>query len=530
MKLGKSKLSYKFLSFCLLPLAYSLLWSKKAIAEPFQFLEEAPKFREIRSYYCSQEGQEEAYNSLEDDVEPVSDLFEILSVEEELLSIPSSTEEPPEIRYFEVDLEEAMEIALSRNRELQIEQIKLRQQRRSLQAERSQLYPSLSLDGDAQRSELGVENSTLSDPSDESYERFNATTLGADLELSYTIVDGERSARIREQRLELENAELDLAIATEDLRLDVYREYYDLQEAIALSDIELDAVVTSCRALKNAESKLEEEDADEEDQLDVVQARIELADDIEDFLESIASRQRAYYNFARLLGLPMPLLARPTANIAPLDMWELSLERSIVFALDYRDELEQILLARLIDMARKRIEIAAVRPTLSLDASTGIVKAFNDTYEWFPRSIANDKNFEWNYSIGLELNWTFFDGGRARARIIRARLDVLRDEIEFASKRDEIRQEVVDAYSDFEENLRLLPVVEAKTEQASDAAQRAEALFEGGEVSGKTAIDAIEALNEAKRDRLRTILDYNRALAELRRAVGTIPPEVPSTE
>lgn len=520
----KDQASYKFQGLKPLLALLCCLWSGPAIAESLQGSQE---FAEIRSYYCSRESQRQVYNSLADNnVEPASELLKILSEEEELLSIPSPTEKLPQTRYFEVDLEEAMEIALRRNRQLQIEEIKLHQQKRTLQAERARLYPSLSLDGDAERSGLGIENSSLSDARDESYEQFNATILGAELELSYTAIDGERSARIQEEKLELQSAELDLAIAKEDLRLEVYREYYDLQEAIALSEIELDAVVTSCRALKIAESQLEEEDADEEDadeedRLDVIQARIELADDIEDFLESITLGQKAYYNFARQLGLPINLLVRPAANIAPTGRWALSLEETIVLALDRRDELEKILLERLADRARKRIEIAAVRPTLSLDASTGIVKVFNDTYEWFPDSAANEDSFEWNYSIGLQLNWTFFDGGRARARIGRARLAILREEIEFARSRDDIRQEVVDAYSDFEENLRLLPIVESKTEQAFDAAERAQALFEEGEVSGNTAIDAREDLNEAKRDRVRTILDYNRALAELRRAAGT---------
>lgn len=61
----------------------------------------------------------------------------------------------------------------------------------------------------------------------------------------------------------------------------------------------------------------------------------------------------------------------------------------------------------------------------------------------------------------------------------------------------------------------------SKTEQAFEAAERAVELFEEREVSGKTAIDAREDLNEARRDRVRTILDYNRALAELRRAAGS---------
>ncbi|MDY6805392.1 MAG: TolC family protein [Cyanobacteriota bacterium] len=514
----KDQASYKFQGLKPLFALLCCFWSGPAIARS---VEGSPEFAEIRSYYCSRESQGEVYNSLANNVEPASELLKILSEEEELLSIPSPTEQLPETRYFEVDLEEAMEIALGRNRQLQIEEIKLHQQRRTLQAERSRLYPSLSLDGDAERSGLGIENSSLSDARDESYEQLNATILGAELELNYTAIDGERSARIQEEKLELQSAKLDLAIAKEDLRLDVYREYYDLQEAIALSEIELDAVVTSCRALNIAESKLEEEDADEEDQLDVIQARIELADDIEDFLESITLGQKAYYNLARQLGLPINLLVRPTANIAPIGRWALSLEGSIVLALNHRDELEKILLERLADRARKKIEIAAVRPTLSLDASTGIVKVFSDTYEWFPDSAANEDSFEWNYSIGLELNWTFFDGGRARARIGRARLAVLREEIEFARSRDDIRQEVVDAYSDFEENRLSLPIVESKTEQAFNAAERAQALFEAGEVSGNTAINAREDLNEAKRDRVRTILDYNRALAELRRAAGT---------
>ena len=335
--------------------------------------------------------------------------------------------------------------------------------------------------------------------------------LDGSIQLSYNIYTGGlRPAQIRAAERQVRFSELQVEVIAEETRLAVANDYYDLQNADAQVNIERAAVEDATQTLRDAQLL---EQAGLGTRFDVLQAEVELANANQALTLATANQRIASRQLAETLSIG-PNVGLTTADeIEEAGEWNLSLEESIVLAFQNRAELEQFLLQREIDRQQREIALAAIRPQLSVFAAYNLVEDLGDA----------DTGFEDGYSVGASIQWRLYDGGAARARAEQSETDTNIDELQFANQRNQVRLQVEDAFFSLDANRENIRTSEQAVDLAEESLRLARLRFQAGVGTQTEVIDAQTALTEARGNFLTAIIDFNRSLNQLQRAVSNLP-------
>lgn len=430
------------------------------------------------------------------------------------LLFPTQPEEVQIQRTQPISLEQAVELARRNNQELERAQLTLEQARYALQEALAAEFPSgnVNLDftrQDSASQELSTRNRTnnplLGDDDDTISTSFSTT-----LEITYDLYTaGRRPAQIRaaEEQIRLQQLEVERLAA--QLRLNVATNYYDLQEADAQVEIAQAAVTEAAQSLRDAQLL---EQAGLGTRFDVLQQQVQLANNNQDLTRAISQLRIARRQLARLLSLPQTADISAADPIEVAGAWELPLEQSIILALKNRAELEQQLVQRNINEQQRRIALAAIRPQASLFANYNILGVLDD--ESGPAD---------GFSLGARLRWNFFDAGAAKARARQEEVDIAIAENRFSEQRNQVRFDVEQAFFQLNANRENIQTANLALQQAQESLRLARLRFQAGVGTQTDVINQQTELTRARVNRLRAILDYNRALAALQRAVSNLP-------
>jgi outer membrane protein TolC len=340
-----------------------------------------------------------------------------------------------------------------------------------------------------------------------------STFANGNINLNYAIYSPQRGATIRLAQEQLRISELDVKRVEAELMLNVALAYYDLQQANQQIAIDQSDVDTRTRSLEGIRLLLEAALAT---RLDLLNAEVELDNSIQNLSNSQVQKEVAQRNLARLLSLPSSVTPVAADPIEVAGVWDLSLEETIIMAFDNRVELQQRLAERNSAEQQRQIAWAGVKPTVNLFGTYDLLQLYSDD------PAVNDLvsgNFSTGYSVGIGLNWTFFDGGAASARAKQAEADMAIAEQLYGEQAETIRFEVERAYFQ-------LPALQDNIETAKHAVVKAEEAVRAAQIRFSAAVntqtevlDAQNRLVQAQNNLLNAVLGYNRALAELKRAV-----------
>ncbi|UJB71245.1 TolC family protein [Acaryochloris sp. 'Moss Beach'] len=321
---------------------------------------------------------------------------------------------------------------------------------------------------------------------------------------------GFRSGQIGAAKAQVKISELELKRQLEQLRLDVANDYYNLQQSSALITVSKDAV-------RNAEASLEvarvREQAGLGTKFDVLQSEVQLADTIQNAtqaenLQKIAQRQ-----------LAQRLNVKETVNLSAADQvniaggWLLTLEESIVLALQNRVELAQLLSQRQLAQQQRRVALAANKPQLQAFASAEVVEGLDDGVSG-----------AFGYAVGLQVSINFFDGKAAKSRAAQQEESIAIAETQFADTKNDLRFEVEQAYSDLQSNLRNINTAQSSVQLAEESLALARLRSSAGIGTQLDVTSAENSLTQAKGNLISAILNYNRALISLQRATSYAQP------
>ena len=347
-------------------------------------------------------------------------------------------------------------------------------------------------------------------------ENFATTTLSSSVALNYDLfTSGRRSANIRAAEEQVRFDELELERVAEQLRLDITDAYYNLQDADQQVRIEEDAVRRATILLRDATLLREAQLAT---RLDEVNAQVELDNAQQRLVRAQGQQGTGRRELARLLSLPSAIDISAADPVGQADVWKLSLPESIVLALQNRAELEQQLVQRNISEQRRRSALAALGPTVSVFASYNMLRlSSGDPSEFASRGFAD------GYSLGARARWDLFDGGAAKARARQEEVNRTIAEIRFADVSKLVRLEVERAYFNLTSSQRNIQTATVSLEGAQEALRLARLRFQAGVGPLSDVITAESNVTEAEGNRVRTILNYNRALAALQRAISNFP-------
>ncbi len=418
-----------------------------------------------------------------------------------------------------ISLQQAIELSERNNRDLQVSRLQLESSRSALREAQANLYPTVGIQSSLARSQSasGDISSRLQAQSPQS-QLFGAsgsgnspsTSLTGTVQLSYSIfASGLNSARRRAAERQVRAAELTVEQTREQLRLDTTNDYYNLQSANEQVRINQAAVINAQRSLSDT---LAQERAGLGTRFDVLRSQVNLANAQQQLTNAIATQGINRRQLASRLSLPESINVSTSDPVQPAGNWTLPIEDTIVLAYKNRAELEAQLVQREVSEQQRRAALATLGPTVSAIASYNLLKNF-ETALGAPGS---------GYSVGLQAQWNFFDGGAAQARAAQQERNKEIAETRFAQSRNTVRFQVEQAYINLQSNRANIDTTTTALSQAAEALRLARLRFQAGVGTQTDVINAETDLTRAEGNRVSAIIGYNLSLAQLQRAVSNI--------
>ena len=408
------------------------------------------------------------------------------------LLFPTQPDEVQTSQPQAITLKEAIEIGLRHNRDLELAKLNLERYREVLAQALSAQYATLTTQFNFQ----------LADSIN--------TQITGNLQLNYNIyTGGSRSAQIRASQAQVRVNLLDVERLTEQTTLDISTDYYNLQNSSAQVGIELAAVEEAALSLRDAELL---ERAGLGTKFDVLRAQVDLANAQQRLTLARGNERTAQRQLVERLSLGQQIDLTTADPVQVAGEWNRSLEETIILAYKNRAELEQFLLQRKIDEEQQKVQLAAIRPQISLFAQYDVLE-----------QLADNVGPTDGLTIGAQIQWTLFDGGAARAGRNQERVDVAIAETQFANQRNEIRFEVEQAYFNLDANRKNIDTAKIAVELALESLRLARLRFQAGVGTQTDVIEAQTELTTARGNLLTSIINYNQGLAALQRAVSNLP-------
>ena len=339
--------------------------------------------------------------------------------------------------------------------------------------------------------------------------------MQAALQASWALIDPTRTPQIAVARDQYEKAKNEYLIGLRDLRLQAAKIYFELQTADDQVQIGQEGVRASLVSLRDARARFQ---AGVATKLEVLEAETQLARDEQLLTNALANQATARRALAALLDLPQDLTPTAADPARVVGIWLPSLQESIVAAYRFREELDQILLDISIANSSANAELGRVQPFLKIVNTLGFGRSYG--YEFSPRVVDPITGWNAENAVGLNLNWTIYDGGSAQATYRQEKQKAQEDRFRFASKRDILRQDVETSFYELEKNNRNILTTSREVISTRESLRLARLRFQAGVTTQREVVDTQRDLTQAEVRYSTAISDYNKALVELRRRTG----------
>ncbi|MBH8551983.1 TolC family protein [Nostocaceae cyanobacterium CENA357] len=426
------------------------------------------------------------------------------------LQFPTKPEEVRLQANQPITLIQALELARRNSRDLQVSLLELERSRAALREAQAALLPTLGVSADITRSQGAdaqlrqeqLERETGSpQPGDEA-----STGFSGQAQLSYDLyTSGRRQANIKQAEEQVRFNELAVENQSEEIRLNVTTDYYNLQQRDEQVRIAQSSVENAQASLRDAQAL---ERAGVGTRFDVLRSQVNLANSQQELTNARSQQQIARRQLATRLSLAQSASISTADPVQLAGLWNPTLEESIILAYQNRPELQQQLAQRNINEQQRREALSSLGPQVSLVASYNLLDQFDDSI-----SVTD------GYSVGVRATMNLYDGGAARARAAQANANAAIAETQFAEQRNQIRFQVEQAFSTQQANLENVQTANAALEQAREALRLARLRFQAGVGTQTDVINSENDLTRSEGNRIQAILEYNRALAQLQRSV-----------
>ncbi len=339
--------------------------------------------------------------------------------------------------------------------------------------------------------------------------------MSASLQASWSLIDPSRTPQIAAARDQFEKAKNQYLIGLRELRLNAAQAYFELQTADDQVRIGQESVRSSLVSLRDARARFQ---AGVATKLEVLEAETQLARDEQLLTNALAAQAVARRTLAALLDLPQEVTPTASDPARVIGTWKPSLQESVVAAYTFREELDQVLLDISIANSSANAELARVQPLLKIVNNLGVGRSYG--YDFSPQVVPANTGWSVDNSLGLNLNWTLYDGGAAQANYRQAKQRAQENRFVFAQRRDSIRQDVENSFYELEKNNRNILTTSREVVSARESLRLARLRFQAGVTTQREVVDNQRDLTQAEVRYSSAISDYNKRLIELSRRTG----------
>jgi outer membrane protein len=332
-------------------------------------------------------------------------------------------------------LAELIDLAEKHNPETQLAWERAREQAAAFGVARSELFPTLAAAALSQTSRQETYLGTR-------YYRQTFQDLQGALDLNYTVFDfGARAGRIDASKAEVLAANFEFNDTHRSVIHRVEQAYYQLLNASGQEDAARASLSNAQVVQQSAEERLKNGLATLPD---VLEARSATAQAEYELQAVLGAEEIAQGNLATALG------TSPTATIHTETLKELptpgsiddSVDLAISRAFAQRPDLMRLVAEIRSSNARVKEARAAYYPSLGIN-----VNPVAQTLDGLQQTLPWGQTAGLTGGLSLSLSWTVFDGGARKNNVVRAEANVRAAEAQARAARDEIANQVWDAYS-----------------------------------------------------------------------------------
>lgn len=379
-------------------------------------------------------------------------------------------------------LESAIQIALSNNYDIKVTKNDSEIAKNNATKGNAGLLPSLNASGGVNYSEHNEDEIYSSGALNFSYTLFNG--LGA--RLTYQILN------LRKQQ-----GELTARFNIENTIANVISGFYQLSKAYDEMDVASENLQISKERLLRNQSKYEFGNINK---LEVLNAKVDFNRDSSVYLKSQQTYEEAIREMNVLLGRSAESkmqLIKENSNFQEFNMMELkrkTLEENAEYLLKTSELRED-------EIALKKAKSGQL-PSLSLKSS----------YSCYENEIMGT-NSHTQLTGGLTLSFNIFDGKRKKTEIANAKIQKQITEFELQDKKLKLEKDLINAYADYQYNLKVLALEEDALNAASLNFEQTKEYYHLGQVTSTSFREAQLNLVEAKNNK--AAAGYNAKLSEL---------------
>jgi OMF family outer membrane factor len=343
--------------------------------------------------------------------------------------------------------------------------------------------------------------------------------MQAVLQASWGLINPTRTPQIAAARDRFEQAKNQYLIGLRTRRLEAAEAFFNLQVSDETVRIGQESVRSSLVSLRDAKARFQ---AGVATKLEVLEAETQLARDQQVLTQGLADQAIARRALAALLDLPQDVTPTSKEPSRVVGSWLPSLQESIIAAYAFREELDNVLLNISIANSEANTALGQVQPFLNIAYGLTGGRTRGVQFANLNTPGVNFGNEGWSVenTVGLNLSWSLFDGGAARANYRRQKQVAQENSFRFAQQRDAIRQQVETNFYELEKNNRNITTTSREVISTRESLRLARLRFQAGVTTQREVVDTQRDLTQAEVRWSTAISDYNKALARLRRFTG----------
>ncbi|MBP2654870.1 MAG: outer rane efflux protein [Firmicutes bacterium] len=330
-------------------------------------------------------------------------------------------------------------------------------------------------------------------------------TFDNQLSLTFPVYSGGKlESKIDQAKLDLTVADLDLATAKQQLKLNVVTYYFNVleyrnevrncQETVNNYTEHLNLVNNKYRLGMVAKT-------------DVLSSQVNLADGQDSLIKAQNNYNNAVATLNNALGLPHGSELSLKDDFKYVKNTQ-TLEECLNYAENHRPEIAQYKAKVASAEADIKIAKSGYRPTVDLTAQQ----------DWNDSHLPGTENSNW--LVKLTASFNLFDSGLTDSQIHQADYSLTKVRHQANQKRDSILLDVRQYYLSMYEAEKRIETSKVSVNQASENLMIEKAKYNLGAGTNIDVLDAVLSLDKAKKNYTLALYDYNTAKASLEQAMG----------